>query len=135
MHDLGSFASSLAVYLIFCREGSVVAHLWMVMSVPISHVGTVTVEKVSKSLQKGLKRYAGSDKQMGSHSDYILHLPSLSVTGESKTAQHVSPCSRKCFLFHFSSLLLPTETHSKVIELLKASLGITPHIHCLCRLF
>ncbi|TNM85352.1 hypothetical protein fugu_007623 [Takifugu bimaculatus] len=74
-------------------EGSVMAHFWLVMSVPSSHLGTITVEKVSMSLQKGLKRYAGSDKQMGSLSGYIFHPPSLSVT----------------------------ETDSKVIEILKAS--------------
>lgn len=68
-----------------CREGSVAAHLWLVMSVPSSHVGTVTVEKVSMILQKGLGRYSGSNNQMASLPGYIFNLPSLSVTGESKT--------------------------------------------------
>lgn len=67
------------------REGSVVAHLWLVMSVPSSHVGAITVEKLSKSLQKGLERYSGSNNQMASLPGYIFHLASLSVTGESKT--------------------------------------------------
>lgn len=110
-----------------------VAHLWLVMSVPSSHVGTVTVEKLSRSLQKGLKRYTGSNKQMASLTGYVFHLPSLSVTGESKTGNIVCSCSRKCLFFNFFFVLLPTETDSKVIELLKASFGITPYIHCLCQ--
>uniref|UniRef100_H3DNB5 Transmembrane serine protease 6 n=1 Tax=Tetraodon nigroviridis TaxID=99883 RepID=H3DNB5_TETNG len=61
-------------------EGSVVAHLWLVMSVPSSHVGAITVEKLSKSLQKGLERYSGSNNQMASLPGYIFHLASLSVT-------------------------------------------------------
>lgn len=98
MHDVSFFGSTQAQYFVICcREGSIVANFWLVMSVPSSHFGTVTVEKVSRSLQKGLKRYAGSDKQMGPLSGYIFHPPSLSVTGENKTAQHMSSCSRMCF--------------------------------------
>lgn len=105
------------------------AHLWLVMSVPSSHVGTVTVEKVSNSLLKGLTRYTGSNHQMASLTGYVLHLPSLSVSGESKTANIVCSGSRKCLVFNFSFVLLPTDTHSKVIELLKASFGI--HLYSL----
>lgn len=115
--------------LVVCRGGSVVAHLWVGMSVPSSHVGTVTVEKVSRSLQKGLKRYT-----VASLTGYILHLPSLAVTGESKAGNRASSRSRKSF-FNFFFVLLPTETDSKVVELLKASFGITPYFHCLCQIY
>lgn len=117
-----------------CSEGSVAAHLWVVMSVPSSHVGMVTVEKVRKTLQKGLRRYTGSNKQMAALTGYTFHLPSLSVTGESKTANIVSSRGRVGLFFNFFFLLLPTETDSKVIEILKASFGITPYIHCLCQM-
>ncbi|XP_022593937.1 transmembrane protease serine 6 isoform X1 [Seriola dumerili] len=75
-------------------EGSVVAHFWIVMSVPSSHVGRVTLKKVTRSLEEDLRGYRESEKQeLASFDGYLLHLPSLSVS----------------------------ETDSKVIELLKAS--------------
>ncbi|KAM9857053.1 transmembrane protease serine 6 [Aulostomus maculatus] len=75
-------------------EGSVVAHFWMVMSVPSSHVGRVTLRKVTGSLEEGLREHRGSEQEETASLDgYILHLPSLSVS----------------------------ETDSKVIELLRAS--------------
>ncbi|KAK5873352.1 hypothetical protein PBY51_018400 [Eleginops maclovinus] len=75
-------------------EGSVVAHFWIVMSVPGSHVGRVTLETGDKEPGGG----TGGSREPGegetaSFSGYLLHLPSLTVT----------------------------ETDSKAIELLKAS--------------
>lgn len=68
-----------------CREGSVVAHFWIVMSVPGSHVGRVTLEKVTASLEKGLRWYGRSgEEETACLGGYILHLPSLSVSGENK---------------------------------------------------
>lgn len=83
--------SSVADGLAVCREGSVVAHLWVGMSVPSSRAGTVTVEKVSRSLQKGLRRYSAAPL-----AGYTLHLPSLSVTGESEAGSRACSRSRKC---------------------------------------
>ncbi|XP_059188802.1 transmembrane protease serine 6 [Centropristis striata] len=75
-------------------QGSVVAHLWIIMSVPKSHVERVTGETVTNGLQKVLKKYRESeDKKTANFSGYLLFLPSLSVS----------------------------EIDSKVIELLKAS--------------
>ncbi|KAF3687986.1 Transmembrane protease serine 6 [Channa argus] len=75
-------------------EGSVLAHFWIVMSVPSSHVGRVTLSKVTTSLEEGLRGYGWSEEEKTVSLDgYLLHLPSLSVS----------------------------ETDSKVIELLKAS--------------
>ncbi|XP_041789856.1 transmembrane protease serine 6 [Chelmon rostratus] len=78
-------------------EGSVVAHFWIVMSVPCSHVGRVTLEKVTGSLEEGLRWHGGASKEEETAciNGYVLHLPSLSVS----------------------------ETDSKVIELLKSSFG------------
>ncbi|XP_034004127.1 transmembrane protease serine 6 [Trematomus bernacchii] len=75
-------------------EGSVVVHFWIVISVPGSHVGKVTLETVARSLEEGLVGRKGpGEGETASVSGYIIHLPSLSVT----------------------------ETDSIVIELLKAS--------------
>ncbi|XP_045902172.1 transmembrane protease serine 6 isoform X2 [Micropterus dolomieu] len=61
-------------------EGSVVAHFWIVMSVPGSHVGKVTLEKVTGSLENGLRWYRGSEEEETVSIDGYLLLPSLSVT-------------------------------------------------------
>ncbi|XP_041641491.1 transmembrane protease serine 6 isoform X2 [Cheilinus undulatus] len=75
-------------------EGSVVVHFWIMMSVPGSHVERVTLEKVTGSLETGLRWYRGpTEEDTASCDEYLLHLPSLSVS----------------------------ETDSRVIELLKAS--------------
>ncbi|XP_074520453.1 transmembrane protease serine 6 [Halichoeres trimaculatus] len=79
-------ASSLSRYFnntkVFAfGEGSVVAHFWIIMSVPGSHVGRVTGEKVSDSLQSGLRWCRASVKDdVASCDGYLLHLPSLSVS-------------------------------------------------------
>ncbi|KAM9770030.1 transmembrane protease serine 6 isoform 1-T1 [Menidia menidia] len=75
-------------------EGSVVAHFWIMLAVPNSHVGRVTLEKVNSSLETGLRAYSRSEmEETASVDGYVLHLPTMSVT----------------------------ETEPKVIELLQAS--------------
>ncbi|KAG7486041.1 transmembrane protease serine 6 [Solea senegalensis] len=62
-------------------EGSVVAHFWIVMSVPSSHVERVTLMRVTRSLEEGLRGYRGSvAAQMASLNGYVFYLPSLSVS-------------------------------------------------------
>ncbi|XP_060922999.1 transmembrane protease serine 6 [Limanda limanda] len=62
-------------------NGSVVAHVWIVMSVPSSHVGWLTQTKVATSLAKGLREAGGSEEgQVVFVDGYFLHLPSLSVS-------------------------------------------------------
>lgn len=61
------------------------AHFWIVMSVPGSRVEYVTLEKVTMSLENGLREYKESgENETASFSGYLLHLPSLFVSGESK---------------------------------------------------
>jgi len=68
---------------LFCREGSVVAHFWIVLSVPSSLVGRVTLERVTSSLATGLRDYRGSEvEETASIDGYLLHLPTLFVSGE-----------------------------------------------------
>ncbi|XP_053275740.1 transmembrane protease serine 6 [Pleuronectes platessa] len=79
--------SSLSRYFIDASvfafaNGSVVAHVWIVMSVPSSQVGWLTQTKVATSLVKGLREAGGSGEegQEVSVDGYLLHLPSLSVS-------------------------------------------------------
>ncbi|XP_069023724.1 transmembrane protease serine 6 [Embiotoca jacksoni] len=91
--------SSLSRYLNYTTvfafgEGSVVAHFWIVLSVPSSHAGGVTLDRVTRSLQEGLRRYSGpKEEEMASIDGHLFHLLTLSVS----------------------------ETDSRVVELLKAS--------------
>ncbi|KAM4611939.1 transmembrane protease serine 6 [Polymixia lowei] len=90
--ELSRYLNSTTVFAF--GKGSVVAHFWLLLSVPDSHVGKVTLERVTRSLQEGLGEYRmGEEEETASYGQYLLHLPSLSVT----------------------------ETDPKVIELLKAS--------------
>ncbi|XP_041838233.1 transmembrane protease serine 6 [Melanotaenia boesemani] len=92
-------ASSLSRYFNYTTvfafgEGSVVAHFWVVLSVPSSHVGRVTLERVTRSLEEGLRGSGGSEVEETTSTDgYLLNL----------------------------STLLVSETDPKVIELLSAS--------------
>uniref|UniRef100_A0A672ZIT4 CUB domain-containing protein n=1 Tax=Sphaeramia orbicularis TaxID=375764 RepID=A0A672ZIT4_9TELE len=62
------------------REGSVVAHFWIVLSVPSSHVQMVTLGKVTESLEEGFRSYRGSEEETANVDGYLLYLPSLSVS-------------------------------------------------------
>ncbi|XP_034043609.1 transmembrane protease serine 6 [Thalassophryne amazonica] len=61
-------------------EGSIVAQFWILLSIPGSHVGRVTVENITRCLEEGLRRYSGVEEETASVEGYLLHLPSLSVT-------------------------------------------------------
>ncbi|CAJ1053336.1 transmembrane protease serine 6 [Xyrichtys novacula] len=81
-------------------EGSVVAHFWIIMSVPGSHVGKVTLEKVTDSLQSGLRWYRGSKLEDTASCDgYLLHLPSLSVTETSPRVIELLKASFDCYRY------------------------------------
>lgn len=77
--------SSLSRYLNYTTvfafgEGSVVAHFWIVLSVPSSHVQMVTLSKVTESLEEGFRSYRGSEEETANVDGYLLHLPSLFVS-------------------------------------------------------
>ncbi|XP_032417692.1 transmembrane protease serine 6 isoform X3 [Xiphophorus hellerii] len=79
-------ASSLSRYFNYTTvfafgQGSVVAHFWIVLSVPSSHVGKVTVEEVTRSLEDGLRWYGRSQRGETANVDgFLFHLPTLCVT-------------------------------------------------------
>ncbi|XP_053711290.1 transmembrane protease serine 9, partial [Synchiropus splendidus] len=57
------------------REGSVAAHFWILMSVPVSHVGRVTSTRVTESLEVGLRGDQGPQMQGVVRAEgYLLHL-------------------------------------------------------------
>ncbi|MEQ2159158.1 hypothetical protein GOODEAATRI_019727, partial [Goodea atripinnis] len=67
-------------------QGSVVAHFWIVLSVPSSHIGIVTGETVTRSLEDGFKWYSKSVGEETADVDgYLFHLPTLFVSGERKS--------------------------------------------------
>lgn len=79
------FSITTALWMCFCREGSVVAHFWIVLSVPVSHVGGVTLKKVTSSLEQGLRQGNGSKQgETAMWDGYLFHIPSLSVSGKTK---------------------------------------------------
>ncbi|XP_047434013.1 transmembrane protease serine 6 isoform X2 [Mugil cephalus] len=79
-------ASSLSRYFNYTTvfafgEGSLVAHFWTVLSVPSSHDGVVTLDKVTRSLEEGLRVYSGSrEQETASFDGYLFHIPTLSVS-------------------------------------------------------
>ncbi|XP_036401268.1 transmembrane protease serine 6 [Megalops cyprinoides] len=87
--DLSRYFNSSTVFAF--GEGSVVAHLWLILSVPESHVEKVTLKHVISSLYNHLSAYGNGTT--ASYGGYLLHLPSLTIR----------------------------ESDSKVIDLLKAS--------------
>ncbi|XP_034448991.1 transmembrane protease serine 6 [Hippoglossus hippoglossus] len=119
--------SSLSRYFIHTTvfafaNGSVVAHVWIVMSVPSSHVGWVTQKKVTTSLAKGLREAGGSGEgQMVSVDGYLLHLPSLSV---SDCCYHQEVLSRGPV-----ALSGPDTQHSSCLWHLQAAPGSQLELH------
>ncbi|XP_029014391.1 transmembrane protease serine 6 isoform X2 [Betta splendens] len=90
-------------------EGSVVAHFWLVMSVPSSHVGRVTVNEVTSSLVDGLRGGGGAQGEALSVDGYLLHVPSLfvtdchryqKVTSSSRVALQGPDTQHSCCLWH-----------------------------------
>ncbi|XP_041959008.1 transmembrane protease serine 6 [Alosa sapidissima] len=90
--DISRYFNSTTVFAF--GEGSVVAHFWLVLSVPQSHTDGVTLQRVSSRLQQQLDTHTSPGAEdTASYDGYLLHLPSFTIR----------------------------ETDPKVIDLLKAS--------------
>uniref|UniRef100_A0A3Q2CUC7 Transmembrane serine protease 6 n=1 Tax=Cyprinodon variegatus TaxID=28743 RepID=A0A3Q2CUC7_CYPVA len=62
-------------------QGSVVAHFWIVFSVPSSHIEKVTAEKVTRSLKDGFRWYSGSKgDDTANLNGYLFQLSTLFVS-------------------------------------------------------
>lgn len=136
----------------FHSEGSVVAHFWLILSLPESHAGKVTMQKVNESLLETMQSFRETGvKDTVSLEGYLLLLSSFSITGNCikilRTPPHIPlQCSVysysifqiqsfsathstvfvffNCVLFIFICFAF-AETQPKVIDFLQASFGMT----------
>ncbi|KAF7651877.1 hypothetical protein LDENG_00104210 [Lucifuga dentata] len=96
--SLSWYFNSTAVFAF--GKGSVVAHFWILLSIPSSHVGQVTLEKVTETLQKGFRGNDVSEEQeTASFNGYLLHLPSLSVTVSSEVMRQLVRLLSDCYRY------------------------------------
>ncbi|XP_062322131.1 transmembrane protease serine 6 [Osmerus eperlanus] len=93
--DLSRYFNSSTVFAF--GEGSVVAHFWLLLSVPGSHVGKVNLERVNSSL-------LGRLEQTASYWGYKLHLPSFSITETEPKVVELLKASFDCYRYQ---LLIP----------------------------
>lgn len=94
--DVSRYFKSTTVFAF--SEGSVVAHFWLILSLPESHAGKVTMQKVNESLLGSLQSFRETGvKDTVSLDGYLLLLPSFFIS----------------------------ETQPKVIDFLQASFGRT----------
>ncbi|XP_067316614.1 transmembrane protease serine 6 isoform X2 [Pseudorasbora parva] len=75
--DLSRYFNSSAVFAF--GEGSLVAHFWLRLSVPISHVEKVSVLRLNESVFRELQRFSDA-LQISSYEGFQMPLPSLSFT-------------------------------------------------------
>lgn len=131
VNELRSVQEPSRVLWCFCREGSVVAHFWLRLSVPVSHAEKVSVARLNASVFRELQRFTDA-QQISSYEGFQLLLPSLSITGNSHQTLTL-PCFSwvmtsaaflftcfYCFVFFF---YFP-ETNTKVIDLFQATFGM-----------
>lgn len=120
------------------REGSVVVHFWLVLSVPESLAEKVNPDYVNNTLYTKLK--AIGDGDTARFEGYLLSIPSLAITGEMQSKM-ISKQVLIIFLiinlgmFNIFSLIfvICAECDAKDIDLLKASFGMTHfllRLHC-----
>ncbi len=119
--ELRSAASSVFLWC-SCRNGSVVAHLWLRLWVPSSRVETVNVQRLNQSVFRELQRF--SDVQISRYQGLHLLLPSLSFTGNTPPVHSHNVCSLVfAALCRFVFFYFP-ETNPKVIDLFQATFGM-----------
>ncbi|XP_026116560.1 transmembrane protease serine 6 [Carassius auratus] len=97
--DLSRYFNSSAVFAF--GNGSVVAHLWLRLSVPSSRVETVSVQRLNQSVFRELQRF--SDAQLISrYEGFHLLLPSLSFTETNPKVIELFKATFDCY--HYTSL-------------------------------
>ncbi|XP_054897656.1 transmembrane protease serine 6 isoform X2 [Poeciliopsis prolifica] len=98
-------ASSLSRYFNYTTvfafgQGSVVAHFWIVLSVPSSHAGKVTVEEVARSLEDGLRWHGRPQRGETANVDgFLFRLPTLCVTETNSKVVEVLTSSFDCYRY------------------------------------
>lgn len=68
--------------VLLCRDGSLVAHFWLILSVPSSQRDDVSVQRVNESLYRELQRFTDTQQQhICTYEGFQILLSSLSLTG------------------------------------------------------
>ncbi|XP_076871878.1 transmembrane protease serine 6 [Brachyhypopomus gauderio] len=96
--DLARYFKSTTVFAF--GEGSVVAHFWLVLSLPNSHVERVTVQRVNESLWRTLQSFRERDVEgRAVYCSYVLLLPSFSITETNPKAVDLLQASFDCYRY------------------------------------
>ncbi|XP_061087416.1 transmembrane protease serine 6 [Conger conger] len=120
--DLSRYFNSTAVFAF--GEGSLVAHFWLTLSVPKSHVEKVTLERVSGSLMSSFLVYSKGD--MAIIQGYLIYLPTFSITENDAKVIELLKASFDCYRYHVVTstspvaLKGPNTKHSSCIWHLRA---------------
>ncbi|XP_048056798.1 transmembrane protease serine 6 isoform X2 [Megalobrama amblycephala] len=98
--DLSRYFNFTAVFAF--GEGSVVAHFWLRLSVPVSHVEKVSVARLNASVFRELQRFTDA-QQISSYEGFQLLLPSLSITETNPKVIDLFQATFDCY--RYTSLL------------------------------
>ncbi|KAJ8406710.1 hypothetical protein AAFF_G00296260 [Aldrovandia affinis] len=101
--DLSRYFNSTAVFAF--GEGSVIAHFWLVLSVPKSHAEKVTLVHVRRSLSNHL--LAHSDGKTANYRGYQLYLPSFSVIESGPKVIELLKASFDCYRYQSVASSIP----------------------------
>ncbi|XP_028830286.1 transmembrane protease serine 6 isoform X2 [Denticeps clupeoides] len=96
--DVARYFNSTTVFAF--TEGSLVAHFWLILSVPESHVATMTLSRLNSSLQKHLAGFTSrASEEAASFEGYLLHLPSISIIESDVKVLELLKASFDCYRF------------------------------------
>ncbi|XP_062852989.1 transmembrane protease serine 6 isoform X2 [Trichomycterus rosablanca] len=77
--DMSRYFQSTTIFAF--SEGSVVAHFWLILSIPESHAPTITMQKVNESLLGTLQSFKATSVEVTvSYSGYLFLLSSFSIS-------------------------------------------------------
>nr|XP_015215094.1 PREDICTED: transmembrane protease serine 6 [Lepisosteus oculatus] len=111
--DLSWYYNSTTVFAF--GEGSVVAHFWLTLSVPVSQSEKVTVSRVNNSLYEALR--ASGTETVARQGDYLLRLSSLDITESESKVIDVFKATFGCYRYDsvgtedFQALRSPDSQH------------------------
>lgn len=89
-------------------EGSVVAHFWLILSLPESHAGKVTMQKVNESLLGTLQSFREAGvKDTVSLEGYLLLLSSFSISETQPKVIDFLQASFDCYRYQSVSYSIP----------------------------
>ncbi|XP_051985798.1 transmembrane protease serine 6 isoform X1 [Xyrauchen texanus] len=96
--DLSRYFNSTAVFAF--GEGSVAAHFWLLLSLPVSHVEKVNMQRVNESLYGELQRFRDTHAEHTcSYDGFLLLLPSLIITETNPKVIDLFQASFDCYRY------------------------------------